>query len=118
MSLGNVMIPRTVYSMERWRCRSLHVLWVLWWLSRVGRFGAAIPHEPWESFGFPRTFHVLSGSGEQHLLVALNDITFYGKVCLPREVFSMARWRFRFLHGLWVLWFSAVFGRIWCFLPA
>ena len=23
--------------MARWRCRSLHVLWVLWWLSRVGR---------------------------------------------------------------------------------
>ena len=58
MSLGNVMIPRTVYSMERWRCRSLHVLWVLWWLSRVGRFGAAIPHEPWESFGFPRTVRI------------------------------------------------------------
>ena len=58
MNLGKVLIPRTVYSKARWRCRSLHVLWVLWWLSRVGRFGAAIPHEPWESFGFPRTVRI------------------------------------------------------------
>ena len=62
MSLGKVLIPRTVYSKARWRCRSLHVLWVLWWLSRVGRFGAAIPHEPWESFGFPRTVYAVHSS--------------------------------------------------------